>query len=197
MLPRLKKAQQVWSNVKVMLAVFLNCDGIIHHEILPRGQTVNKEYCLKVMKTLGEAVRRKRPGLWRKKKWLLNRDNAPVHISLLIHDFLTKREMTLVPKPPYSPDIAPTDLCLHLAEILTERKTVCVCRGDLKKNLLQSYAIFHKRHSGNAYKTGRNAESNVQKVEESTLKGTKPSSSKVSEKMIYINCSQSLRIDPV
>jgi transposase len=61
------------------------------------------------------------------KKWLLIRDNAPVHISLLIHDFLTKHEMTLIPKPPYSPDIAPTDLCLHLTEILTERTTVCVC----------------------------------------------------------------------
>jgi hypothetical protein len=60
---------------------------------------------------------------------------------------------------------------------------------EIKRNSLQSYAIFHKRHLRNASKTGRNAESDVQKVEESTLEGTKPSSSKVSEKMIYINCS--------
>jgi hypothetical protein len=29
------------------------------------------------------------------------------------------------------------------------------------------------------------------KMEDCTLKGTKPSSSKVSEKMIYLNCSES------
>jgi len=52
------------------------------------------------------------PGLWRGKKWLLHRDNAPVHFSLLIHDFLTKHETALIPKPPYSPDLAPADLFL-------------------------------------------------------------------------------------
>jgi hypothetical protein len=51
--------------MKVMLAVFLTCEGIIRHEFLLCAQTVNKEYYLKVMKTLREAVRRKKPGLWR------------------------------------------------------------------------------------------------------------------------------------
>jgi hypothetical protein len=54
----------------------------------------------------------KMPGLWRRKKWLLHRDNAAVHFSLLIHDFLTKHETTLIPKPPYSPDLGPADLFL-------------------------------------------------------------------------------------
>jgi len=52
MSPRSKRAQQVWSYVKVMLAVFFVCEGIIRHEFLPYGQTVNKEYYLKVMKRL-------------------------------------------------------------------------------------------------------------------------------------------------
>jgi hypothetical protein len=68
---------------------------------------------------------------------------------------------------------------------------------EIKRNSLQSYSVFHKRHSRNASKTGRNAESDLQKVEESSLEGTKPGISKVSEKMIYINCSQSLQIDLV
>jgi hypothetical protein len=180
-----------------MLAVFLNCEGIIHHEFLPRGQTVNKEYYLKVMKVLREAVRRKRPGMLRGKKWLLHHDNAPVHFSLLIHDFITKHETTLIPKPPYTPDLALADLFLitYLKSLLKGRRFELV--EEIKKKSLQSYAVFYKRHSRNASKTGRNAESNVQKVEEGTLKGTKPSSSKVSEKMIYINCSESLWIDLV
>lgn len=39
-------------------AMFFDCEGVIHHEFLPRGQTVNKKYYLKVMERLREAVRR-------------------------------------------------------------------------------------------------------------------------------------------
>ena len=41
-------ARQAQSNVKVMLTVFFDFNGIVHHEFLPRGQTVNKEYYLQV-----------------------------------------------------------------------------------------------------------------------------------------------------
>jgi len=34
--------------------------------------------------------------------------------ALLIHEFLTKHEMTVVPRPPYSPDLAPADFLLFL-----------------------------------------------------------------------------------
>jgi len=68
--------------------VFFYCEGIIHHEFLPHGQIVNKEYYLEVMKRLRGAVGRKRPHLWRGKKWLLHHDNALAHSSLLIYDFL-------------------------------------------------------------------------------------------------------------
>jgi len=64
---RPKMAWQVWSNVNVMLTVCFECEGIICHEFQPGGQTVKKEYYLRVMKRLREAVRRKRPDLWRGK----------------------------------------------------------------------------------------------------------------------------------
>jgi hypothetical protein len=73
-----------------MLTVCFDCGGIIHHEFVPCGQTVKKEYYLRVMKTLREAVRRKRPDLWRGKKWLHHHDNALVHLSNLIRGFVTK-----------------------------------------------------------------------------------------------------------
>ena len=40
-----------------------DCEGIIHHEFQPGCQMVNKNYYLKVMKRLREAVRRKGPDL--------------------------------------------------------------------------------------------------------------------------------------
>jgi hypothetical protein len=60
--PRPQKARQVLSEVKVML-IFFYCEGVIHHEFLLRGQTVNEECYPKVMKGLREAVKRKRPDL--------------------------------------------------------------------------------------------------------------------------------------
>ena len=46
--PRPEKTRQVRSNVKVMLSVFIDFSGIVHHEFLPRGQTINKEFYLQV-----------------------------------------------------------------------------------------------------------------------------------------------------
>ncbi|UYV78678.1 hypothetical protein LAZ67_16002354 [Cordylochernes scorpioides] len=54
---RPKKARQVRSNVKVLLTVFFDCRGVVHHEFLPQGRTVNKEYYLQVMRNLREAIR--------------------------------------------------------------------------------------------------------------------------------------------
>ena len=40
------------------------------------------------------------------------RDNAPVHNSILVTDYLTKIGIKTVPHPPYSPDLAPCDFWL-------------------------------------------------------------------------------------
>ncbi|UYV79403.1 K02A2.6-like [Cordylochernes scorpioides] len=110
--PRPKKARQVRSNVKVLLTVFFDCRGVVHHEFLPQGRTVNKEYYLQVMRNLREAIRQKRPDLWKNKNWLLHHDNAPAHTSLLVRDFLVKNNTLMIPQPPYSPDLAPCDFFL-------------------------------------------------------------------------------------
>ena len=39
-------------------------------------------------------------------------DNAPVHTSILITDYLTKMGIKTVPQPPYSPDLASCDFWL-------------------------------------------------------------------------------------
>ena len=40
--PRPKKARQVRRNVKVMLTVFFDSRGVVHHEYEPQGQNINK-----------------------------------------------------------------------------------------------------------------------------------------------------------
>jgi len=81
---------------------------------LPRDKTVNKEFYLNAMKRLRAAVRRKRPEACTNNTWMLHHDNAPAHASLIIREVLTKHETTIVPQPPYSPDLAPADFFLFL-----------------------------------------------------------------------------------
>ena len=57
--PRPKKARQVRSNIKVLLTVFLDSCGVVHHEYTPQGQTVTKEYYEGVLCRLRNAVWRK------------------------------------------------------------------------------------------------------------------------------------------
>ena len=47
-------------------------------------------------------------------QWHFHQDNAPVHNSILVTDYLTKMGIKLVPQPPNSPDLAPCDLGLFL-----------------------------------------------------------------------------------
>ncbi|UYV79154.1 hypothetical protein LAZ67_17001276 [Cordylochernes scorpioides] len=86
--------------------------GVVHHEFLPQGRTVNKEYYLQVMRNLRKAIRQKRPDFWKNKNWLLHHDNAPAHTSLLVRDLLAKNNTLMMPQPPYSPDMATCDFFL-------------------------------------------------------------------------------------
>jgi len=54
-------------------------------------------------------VTRKWPEMWKNGDWLLHHDNAPAHTSLVVREFLTKNNVSTVPHPAYSPDLAPCD----------------------------------------------------------------------------------------
>ena len=55
---------------------------------------------------------RKRPALFKSGQWHFHQDNAPVHNSILVIDYLTKMGIKGVSQPPYSPDLAPCDFWL-------------------------------------------------------------------------------------
>ena len=73
---------------------------------------VNKDFYLKALKRLREAVRRKRPETWTNNNWMLHHDNAPAYASLIIREFLMKHEMIVVPQAPCSPDMTPAHFFL-------------------------------------------------------------------------------------
>jgi len=107
--PQPKKARQVRSNIKTILINFVDIRGNVYKEIVPPNQTVNGKFYCKVLRQLRENVRRKWPEMWKNGNWLLHHDNAPAHTSLVVREFLTKNNVTSVPHPAYSPDLAPCD----------------------------------------------------------------------------------------
>jgi len=110
--PRPKKVRQVRNNFKSMLIRFFDQKGIVRKELVPPGQTINAALYVDVLRRQLENVRRKRPDQWQNNTWLLHHDNAPAHAALLTQRFLTDNNMTVVPHPPYLPELAPSNFFL-------------------------------------------------------------------------------------
>jgi hypothetical protein len=96
--PRPEKACHVRSNVKSMLIFFR------HPRHCPQGirtprQTVNGKFYCEVLKRLREGIRRKRPDKWKNYNWFLHYDNAPAHKSLVVRQFLTSKNITVILHP--------------------------------------------------------------------------------------------------
>ena len=86
--------------------------GRIYMHWVPTGQTLNKEYYVEVLREFKKRCCRERPALLKSGQWHFYQDNAPVHNSNPVTDYLTKMGIKTVPHPPYSPDLAPCDFWL-------------------------------------------------------------------------------------
>ena len=53
-----------------------------------------------------------RPAPFKSGQWYFHQDNAPVHNSIFVTDYLTKMDIKTVPQPLCSRDLAPFDFCL-------------------------------------------------------------------------------------
>ena len=50
--------------------------------------------------------------MWGSGDWFLHHDNAPAHTALSLQQFLVENNMTVIPHPPYSPNLAPCSFFL-------------------------------------------------------------------------------------
>ena len=74
--------------------------------------TVNKEYYVEVLREFRKRFCQKRPSLFKLGQWHFQQDNAPIHNTILVTDYLTKMDIKTVPQPPYSTNVAPCDFWL-------------------------------------------------------------------------------------
>jgi len=80
-------------------------------KFVPPGQTVNQQFYSKVVKRLYECTE-KMTRMWSSVDLFLHHNNAPAHTALSVQQFFVKNNMTVIPHPPYSTDLAPCDFFL-------------------------------------------------------------------------------------
>lgn len=91
---------------KQMLSIFWDYQGVIYFELLPSNTHMTATlYCTQLQK-LREALNKTRPG---RGKVRLLVDNAKPHTAKVTRETLEKFRWEVVPHPPYSPDLAPSD----------------------------------------------------------------------------------------
>ena len=86
--PRPKKDRMQRLQVKAMLITFFDHQGMVHHEFVSQGQTVNQHFYKEVLTGLVNKICQKRRASWAGKTWILHHDNVPAHTALSVKQFL-------------------------------------------------------------------------------------------------------------
>ena len=104
-----QRAKPTMTKEKTMVVVFWSFTGFSFVTAVPRGKTYNTEYVTEMLiPELEDAIRVHRPvvGLRGVK---LHWDNARPHTSTTTKSLLAIKGVHVLPHPPYSPDLAPSD----------------------------------------------------------------------------------------
>jgi len=110
--PRKSKARQNPSNVKVMMIVVYDCDGVILTHTVPLQQTVSAQYyCSFLEHNLRPALRKKQRHFLQNPPVILQ-DNARPHAVQAVADLFDRWGWEVLYHPPYSPDLSHCDFYL-------------------------------------------------------------------------------------
>ena len=95
---------------KLMLCIWWDQLGVIYYELLQPGETITGARYRTQLMRLSRALQEKRPQYeQRHEKVILLHDNARPHVAQVVKTYLETLKWDVLPHPPYSPDIAPSD----------------------------------------------------------------------------------------
>ena len=106
--PPPKKFKRVSSAGKVIAPIICNSQGVIVIDYLEQGRSINGAYYAAEMRRLRQEIARKRRGKLTRCVLLLQ-NNVPAHSSQVAMTAATECGFKVIPRPPYSPDMAPSD----------------------------------------------------------------------------------------
>ena len=107
---------------------------------------------------------------WQNQNLIIHHDNALAHRSFKVSQFLAENNMTVVPHPSYSPDLAPCDFYSSPSWSFGWRVKDSTPLKRFKTNRSRYLTQFQKGTSRDASKHGRNAGTAVFMQKGSTLK---------------------------
>lgn len=103
---------------KVMLSIWWDQKGVIYYEILKPGEMITGDRYRSQLLHLNQALQEKRQkNRIKHNKVILLHDNARPHCANQVKETLETLNWEVLPHPPYSPDIAPSDF--HLFRSMT------------------------------------------------------------------------------
>ena len=95
---------------KVMLCIWWDQKGVLYYELLKLGETINGERYRTQLICLKRAIAEKRPECATRHEAIISHhDNARPYAVILVKNYLENSGWEVLPHPPYSPDLAPTD----------------------------------------------------------------------------------------
>jgi len=118
-------------------------------DYLPKGSTVTGTYYADELRKLHEAMKSKRLGKLRHGVLLLH-DNAPAHTSAVATSAAAECDYELLLHPPYSPDLAPSNLFWF--PVLKEHLSGTHFSSD--NDVIVYVEVFIHRQDELFYKTG-------------------------------------------
>ena len=95
---------------KIMLCIWWDQLGVVYYELLKMTETITGDrYRMQLMR-LSQALKDKWPQYYKRHdKVILQQDNAPAHVAKVAKTYSEILKCEVIPQPPYSLDIAPSD----------------------------------------------------------------------------------------
>ena len=99
------ESKHPWGKI---LCVWLDCLGIIHHELLKSHLTICSDIYIQQLLRVNEKLHEKRSSLFSCPNVIRPDSSARSHIESVTQKTILRLQRFLLPDPPYSPDLAPT-----------------------------------------------------------------------------------------
>ena len=137
---------------KIMVTVWWSAARLIHCNFLNPGETITSEKYAQQIDEMHGKLQRLQPALVNRKGPVLPHDNAWLHVTQPVIQKLNKLGYKVLPHPPYSPDLLPTNYHFfkHLTSFLQGK---CFHNQQEAKNVFQE---FIESQSMDFYATGIN-----------------------------------------
>jgi histone-lysine N-methyltransferase SETMAR len=138
----------------VMVSVFWDSERITFVEFLERGATTNSERDVQTLKKLKQRTGMVGPNRKIDQVLLLVHDNTRPHTNPRTRKAITTIGWTVLPHPPYSPDLAPSDY--HIFGLMKDALggQPLADNGELKHSAREEFRCFslilHRRTASNA-----------------------------------------------